>query len=168
MDTDAGGQLGGLECGKEVRERMAKEGASWKCSVCAKSNAEILKEREELAKESEGEQKEETVPEELRLAYRSELGEKKEEEKQDKGKGKAVDKPSTSQAPAAGTVQRTAATSSAESRSVARPAPTRTTPAPYVHQIPRQNPDGSLAWIDTCIYGVVAALLFMVLRKLYL
>ncbi|CAI6332355.1 unnamed protein product [Periconia digitata] len=168
MVTDAGGQLGGLECGKEVRERMAKEGAGWKCSVCAKTNAEILKEREDLVKESEGEQQEETVPEELRLAYRSDLGVKKDEVKPDKGKGKAVDASSTAQAPVATPELGAVAASSAGTAPVTRPVPTRTSPAPIVHQLPRQIPDRSLAWIDTCIYGVVAALLVMVLRKLYL
>lgn len=169
MVTDAGGQVGGLECTKEVRERMAKEGAGWKCGVCAKTNAEILKEREELVEESAGEHKEETIPEELRFAYRGELGgEKKEETKLDKGKGKAVEESSPSQASVEATVQGTDFTSPAGAVPATRPTPTRTTPAPHIHHLAQPNADRSLAWIDTCIYGVVTALLFMVLRKLYL
>ncbi|KAF2643801.1 UBC-like protein [Massarina eburnea CBS 473.64] len=167
MDTDAKGQLGGLECGKDIRGRLAKEGGEWKCGICARSNREILKEREDMCGEEEA--KEEEVPDELRLAYRDEL-DSKEGEKIDKGKGKAVDVP-TSSAPAPASIPATSAPSPAATMAnttVPRPVPTRTVPAPRVQQIVRQSPDRSLAWIDTCIYGVVAALLFMVLRKMYL
>ncbi|KAF1962150.1 UBC-like protein [Byssothecium circinans] len=170
MDTDAKGQLGGLECGKEVRERLANEGGAWKCGVCGRSNREILKEREEMCEGAE--KKEEVVPDELRLAYRDELGAKKGEgtEKMDKGKAKVEDVP-TSSAPAPASIPATSAPSTAAlgtSAPTSRPAPTMTVPAPRVQQLVQQSPDQSLAWIDTCIYGVVAALVFMVLRKMYL
>lgn len=156
MDTDAKGQLGGLEAGKEVRERMAREGGSWRCGTCAKTNAEVLREREELA--GEGKRAEEVVPEELRLAYRDELG-KAEAAKPVDGPSKSS---STSTAPAAD-----APTSAPLNAPTRASAPTRTVPAaaPVVQQIVRQSPDRSLAWIDTCIYGIGAALVFLVLKK---
>lgn len=170
MDTDAKGQLGGLECGKEQRERMAKEGNTWKCSVCGKNNGEILKEREGMCEEAGGEEKrkEEEIPEELRLAYREDLGKKSEQaedhsdlktSKGDKARAKAQNQVS------AATTSSASATNAA-SRPVSAPVlrPTRTVSAAPV-QLVQQSPDRSLAWIDTCIYGVVAALLFMVLRK---
>ncbi|USP78050.1 Ubiquitin-conjugating enzyme E2 J1 [Curvularia clavata] len=177
MDTDAKGQLGGIECSKDARERMARESGAWKCAGCGKSNAEIMQERAELVKEieeKEGKRKEEEVPEELRLAYRDELSKGDEESKVDKGKGRAVDTPgetstavrdtpasssstgtSTAAAPSTSSVQRT--------QSVPVPRPTRTVPAPPLQQVAQSSSD--LAWLDTCIYGVLAALLFMVVKK---
>ncbi|KAF2087271.1 UBC-like protein [Saccharata proteae CBS 121410] len=77
MDTDAKGQLGGIDAPKENRRTLAGQSGRWTCAVCGKSNAKIMAEREELAREMEGEGKaEEAVPEELRLAYREDLGAK--------------------------------------------------------------------------------------------
>lgn len=170
MDTDAKGQLGGIECGKEARERMAKDSGAWKCATCAKSNAQIMAEREELVKESEekeGKRKEDEVPEELRLAYRDELGnkEKQDEKSVDKGKAKAVDSPPSiamSTSSAAPVTQSTITIPAAPRVPVLH---TRTVPAPQVQEMVQRSPDRSIAWIDTCIYGIVAALLFMVLKK---
>ncbi|KAJ8111238.1 hypothetical protein OPT61_g6124 [Boeremia exigua] len=181
MDTDAKGQLGGIECSKDARERMARESGKWTCASCGKSNAEIIKEREEAAKEieeKEGKRKEEEVPEELRLAYRDQLGQKENAETQtatasvDKGKGKAVEsevqqetsKPHS--APVVPTRPVAAAPIVAAPPSLGSvPRPTRTVPAPPLQQIVQQSPDRSLAWIDTCIWGVLAMLLFMVVKK---
>ncbi|TKA57878.1 hypothetical protein B0A55_11487 [Friedmanniomyces simplex] len=74
MDTSAGGQLGGMEASEEVRKRMAGQSGGWKCPACAKANVEIMREQDEAVREQGGEQKpQETVPEELRLAYRENL-----------------------------------------------------------------------------------------------
>jgi ubiquitin-conjugating enzyme E2 J1 len=174
MDTDAKGQLGGIECSREVREKMAKESEVWKCPACAKSNADIMKEREELVRETEekeGKRKEEEIPEELRLAYRDELGEKEDAAVLDKGKGKAVDSPapapSISSAPESTdpSVPAPPVTGPGISTSLATPRPTRTTHAPAPQQLAQPSPDRSIALIDTFIYGIVAALLFMVLKR---
>ncbi|KAF2628592.1 UBC-like protein [Macroventuria anomochaeta] len=175
MDTDAKGQLGGIECSKDARERMARDSGKWMCAGCGKSNAEIMKEREQAVKEieeKEGGRKEEEVPEELRLAYRDELGQEGEAEagKVDKGKGRAIEsevqqdassRPTASAAPAISARAVTPAASVAPT-----PRPTRTVPATPLQQIVQQSPDRSLAWIDTCIWGVIAMLLFMVIKKL--
>ncbi len=184
MDTDAKGQLGGIECSKDARERMAKDSGKWACAVCGKSNGEIMKEREEAAKEieeKEGTRKEEEVPEELRLAYRDELGKKDEieAEKSDKGKGKAVEPElqirTSSTEPIAPAITAPAVTVPEVSTSPASPPassapssaprPTPTTQAPPLQQVIQPSPDRSLVWIDGCIWGVVAMLLFMVLKK---
>jgi ubiquitin-conjugating enzyme E2 J1 len=179
MDTDAKGQLGGIECSRDARERMARDSGKWTCSGCGKSNAEIMKEREEAVKEiegTEGKRKEEEVPEELRLAYRDELGQKQEAgaEEGDKGKGKAAESEAQQEIPtlSASSSQPAAPAAAVAPPTVAsvRPAPsaprpTRTAPAPPLQQMVQQSPDRSLAWIDTCIWGVVAALLFMVVKK---
>jgi ubiquitin-conjugating enzyme E2 J1 len=171
MDTDAKGQLGGIECSKEAREKMAKESGAWKCPACAKSNAEIMKEREELVQEieeKEGKRKEEEIPEELRLAYRDELGSKGEPSDVDKSKAKGVDTPppSASSVPPPAAVPAASTTNTVPMTSPAtQPRPTRTTQAIAVRQPAQPSPDRSLALIDTFIYGIIAALLFMVLKK---
>lgn len=173
MDTDAKGQLGGIECSKDARERMAKDSGKWACAACGKSNHGIMEQREEAVREleeKEGGRKEEEVPEELRLAYRDELGKSDEgqTEKADKGKGKAVESvvqqeassPPETSAPAVSSPDVVPAIQSAPT-----PRPTRTTQAPPLQHMVQQSPDRSLAWIDTCIWGIVAMLLFLVLKK---
>jgi ubiquitin-conjugating enzyme E2 J1 len=170
MDTDAKGQLGGIECGRDARERMARDSGAWKCAGCAKSNAEIMQEREELVKEiedKEGKRKDEQVPEELRLAYRDELGKEGEEDKRvDKGKQKAAEGPAEVASSASSSEPAAAAPATIPTRpapTVPTVMPTRTATAPPLQQVAQRSPD--LAWLDTCIYGVVVALLFMVLRR---
>jgi len=162
MDTNAKGQLGGIECSESARKRIATESGAFTCPTCRKSNADIIKEREEAAKLIEaknGKRKEETVPEELRLAYRDELGNgaaaQETTENGHKEKQAAI---TPSPIPAS--------TTHARSASNAALRPTR--PAqPAVQQLTQRTHDRSLAWIDAGIYGVVAALLFMVFRKLF-
>jgi len=73
MDTQAAGQVGGLECDDETRRALAAEAGRWACKVCGRSNEEVLKEAGG-GEEGGGEAVEEKAPEELRLAYREELG----------------------------------------------------------------------------------------------
>ena len=170
MDTDAKGQLGGIECSRDARERMAKDSGAWKCAGCAKSNADIMQEREELVKEveeKEGKRKDEQVPEELRLAYRDELGKEGEEDKKmDKGKQRAVESSAEVASSASPSEPAVAAAPTIPTRPTpAAPVvrPTRRMPAHPPQQVAQRSPD--LAWIDTCIYGIVVALLFMVLKR---
>ncbi|KAH8724131.1 ubiquitin-conjugating enzyme/RWD-like protein [Phaeosphaeriaceae sp. PMI808] len=166
MDTDAKGQLGGIECAKDARERMARDSPSWKCPMCAKSNADIMKERDDLVQEieaREGKRKEDAVPEELRLAYRDELG-------NEDGKGDASKEGVVNHAPQS-TAETTSASTSERKASVpnvVRPTPTvptRTTQAPTTQHLAQRSLDRSSTLLDTCIYGIVAALLFMILKK---
>ncbi|KAH9867233.1 hypothetical protein IAQ61_007825 [Plenodomus lingam] len=144
MDTDAKGQLGGIECSKVARGRMAKDSGSWTCAGCGKSNADIMKEREALVAEleaKEGTRKEEEVPEELRLAYRDELDKKKEQHESNggNGEGKAV-QPSAETASAAASSIAVAPTSASAmpaqaSNSTAAPAShTCSKPVRHVHR----------------------------------
>jgi ubiquitin-conjugating enzyme E2 J1 len=165
MDTDAKGQLGGIECAKDARERMARESGKWQCAGCGKSNAEIIKEREEAVKDIEGDQKEDQVPEELRLAYRDELGKQSAGENSTSNMDKenaAIPeaKAPTSTVTPAPTVPRT---TPALTHSVAAPRPTPTTQA---QAAPLQDDDPVMVWINVAIGGLVAVLLYMTLRKM--
>lgn len=178
MDTHAKGQLGGIECTTEARERMARDSPEWKCAACDKTNADIMRETDNLVNEIEanqGKRKEEEIPDELRLAYRDELANGDDQEaapQVDKAKARAVESsspgPSSPQlsAPTAPPPPPLAAKSTATPPSTLAPRPTRTAQTIPVQQLAQRGPDGSLAWIDTCIYGIVAALLFMVIKKL--
>ncbi|KAI2622122.1 UBC-like protein [Hypomontagnella submonticulosa] len=78
METDARGQVGGLDATDAVRRRLAAESKEWKCAVCAKSNAEIIAECEarckELDAQNEGKKREEVeVPAELKMGFRDEM-----------------------------------------------------------------------------------------------
>lgn len=85
METDARGQLGGLDTSDAVRRRLAAESRAWRCAACARSNEEIVRECEERCRESEeasgsGANKEVEVPAELKMGFRDEMEKKKKEE----------------------------------------------------------------------------------------
>lgn len=77
MEGEAAGQVGGMECSNEVREKIAGESAAWKCEGCGGQSCEdILKESAARAKELEdvGQAvQEEVLPEGLKLAYKDEM-----------------------------------------------------------------------------------------------
>ena len=167
MDSEAKGQVGGLECDRSVRERMAGESGAWRCATCAKSNADILKEREEACAEDEGDASEEVVPDELRLAYRDELDKTKSTPAEASSSPESNGSAESGAAKVVGVPKKKSEDAPASAQSVLPPQPTRTVPQPAVVAPGQQQqpPDRSLQWIDTCIYGIVAALLFLVLKK---
>jgi ubiquitin-conjugating enzyme E2 J1 len=166
MDTDAKGQLGGIECTKEAREKMAKESHVWKCSSCAKSNSDIINEREELVRSIQSDQdqpREEEIPQELRLAYRDQLGNKGENPV-----GSLIENATnidTLPQPLPSLPSPSAAIPVPPTSSAASTRPLRIRHTPLVQQPAQPNTDRSLALVDTFIYGIVAALLFMVLKR---
>ncbi|GME57566.1 putative ubiquitin-conjugating enzyme e2 j1 protein [Neofusicoccum parvum] len=188
MDTDAKGQVGGIDSTEPARRKMAAESAAFRCAACAKTNADIMREREELAREleaAEGARKEEEVPEELRLAYREDLAKEEAQASSSSSSSGAASStgPSDSSAPGGVTSQSSAeqpasapapasqlppTSAPAAPRPPAVPAPTRTGPTPPL-QLQQRRPldEGVPAWIDKAIYGVLGALAFMILRKFF-
>ncbi|KAL3426821.1 ubiquitin-conjugating enzyme [Phlyctema vagabunda] len=168
METDAKGQLGGLETSEVIRKRLAGESQTWKCSSCGKSNSEILKECEE---ESKGEVKEESVPQDLKMGWKDELGKEKSDEESDQLAEGFV--------PTAAVIGEPVLTQNP--LPPARPAqtvpqPTATTPQQRLPQIPqapvqqthhRHSNDGVPIWIDRTIAGIVLCLIVMVLKILF-
>ncbi|OTA93477.1 hypothetical protein M434DRAFT_21449 [Hypoxylon sp. CO27-5] len=77
METDARGQLGGLDTSDAVRRKLAAESRAWKCGVCAKTNGEIIAECEERCREHDGQnqgrREEVQVPAELKMGFRDEM-----------------------------------------------------------------------------------------------
>lgn len=79
METDARGQLGGYDTTEAVRRRLASESTSYKCPTCGRTNSEIIKESEELAKEASTAAEDVQVPDELNMGFRDEMEASKEE-----------------------------------------------------------------------------------------
>jgi ubiquitin-conjugating enzyme E2 J1 len=162
MDTDAKGQLGGMDTSEEVRRRFAAQSMKGsRCVTCGRSNGEILREMDEVVMEAGG--GDEVVPEQLKLTYREELGKGEGE----KGVRKGDSEPVIATSP-----------SVAQTDPVPTPTITQTRPAqvsPVVAQQqqqqqrrPAQDDIGVPGWIDKAIYGVAIALLVLVWKKLML
>lgn len=112
MDTDAKGQLGGLDTDDATRRRLARDSNAWRCPTgCSgtATNADILRQREEEA-EAAGRGRgvtlrdDDKVPEGLRLAYREDLaaGQRKRGEERGAAAQETAEKdaaPAASQAP---------------------------------------------------------------------
>ncbi|EFY97615.1 ubiquitin-activating enzyme E2 family protein [Metarhizium robertsii] len=90
METDARGQLGGLDTTEEVRRRLARESRTFRCSTCARSNADIISETERQSEESSSPAKNDVkVPTELSMGWRDEM----ESRQQDDGReSRALDR----------------------------------------------------------------------------
>lgn len=173
METDAKGQLGGLESSDAVRRRVANESRSWKCSSCAKTNAEIMAECEEAAKQCET-KPEEAVPAELKMGFKDELG-KKQDNASDNGESAELAEGFVQTVPVVAEEMPQTAPTQPAAYPPARPAqgvpqPTATIPLPamrpaemrQMHRLP--NSDGVPAWVDKAIMAVVACLLAVIAK----
>jgi ubiquitin-conjugating enzyme E2 J1 len=194
METDVKGQLGGLETSKKERERLAGESGKWKCSICQRTNKEILDESSEAARlkaEADGDaggsgNKEEEVPAELKIAYKDETKNedsavKKAEEEEDAQLAEGFVRtgnagvPSTESSsasnpyPPARPVQSIPQPTGSVTQSTS--APPRITPAPTA-TFPRQrvqvhSNDGVPMWLDRTIAAVVICIVALVLKMLF-
>ncbi|TVY20640.1 Ubiquitin-conjugating enzyme E2 J1, partial [Lachnellula arida] len=192
METDARGQLGGVEMSDRERGRIAGETPAWRCGGCGgKSNGEILGECEEAfrAKEREDGEKERVeveVPRELQMGFKDEMGKVKGKEKEREGDTEEaelaegfvrtaavapVDEPTQ---PVVGTARIPPPTAQEPRTShpvphtpYRAPAPTPQQLAPQLQRLPQtRSSDGVPVWIDRAIAGVVVLLVAMVLKLL--
>ncbi|KAI5867239.1 UBC-like protein [Durotheca rogersii] len=86
METDARGQLGGLDAPDAVRRRLAAESPAWRCPACARSNAEIIAECEERSRRADADaaaaaRRDVQVPAELQMGFRDEMEKAKKKKK---------------------------------------------------------------------------------------
>lgn len=167
MDTDAKGQVGGMDASSEVRKKLAAQSSAWRCGTCGKANAEIMKEQDENVADHGGDKSEarkEEVPDELRLAYREDLGTKEtvksEPSTSSNVKATVADAPSVS--PAAATNVINAPVSNATG-----PQPSAVQTQAQAPRAPRQRQqeDAVPAWIDKAILAVFMALIAMLWYK---
>ena len=179
MDTTASGQLGGLDSTESARKKMAAESTTWKCAGCGVSNGEIMKARLHAVheqKEAGTLKPEEEVPEELKLAYREDLQQQSSaqtstappsEPGQSPETSKSAQKPQspTQSSPIPATSSQNGQSSTAVQINV-RPPPTPSqTMVTGRPQTIRNTHSSDNDWLDKAIWGVVAALVLMVLRK---
>lgn len=193
METDAKGQLGGVEMSDRERGRIAKETPAWRCSGCGgRSNGEILAECEEAfrAKEREDGEKGEDeveVPRELQMGFKDEMGKGKETKREadteeaELAEGfvrtaavAPVDEPTQPVVEAARippptpTTQEPRTSHPAPHTPYRAPAPTpqQIAPPPQAQPTQTRSNDGVPLWIDRAIAGVVVLLVAMVLKLL--
>jgi ubiquitin-conjugating enzyme E2 J1 len=192
METDAKGQLGGLECTDDMRRRMAKASQSWKCPSCGKTNQEILAACEEAAKNADSVKPDEEVPKELKMGWRDEMGKAPAEGKGESSAaatGATAADDAESAELAEGFIQTVpiAVESNQESQretqtpypparpaqSVPQPTATIPLPPPPQHQVPvhgmqqRRHSNGGVPnWVDRAIVGIAACLIVMILKIL--
>ena len=127
---------------------MAKESREWKCSSCGRVNAEFMKEQEEAAADEDS-RTEDEVPEQLRLAFREDLGKGKADEKTE-GNGAVAEN--------AGVIAAATGNAAAPLAQAPAPAATATTPAPAVQvqqaRAPVAHQDDIPAWIDLSLIHI--------------
>lgn len=178
MDSEAGGAVGGLNADESVRRRLAAESKGWKCATCGRGNGEIMEEQERMVREAggTGEEVVETVPEELRLGYRDEMGRQDEEqttETETKEK-EAVKTEETAQEqrhirlpraiPERMPVRRGQA---AAASAAAEHSTTRATQVVQQQIPPPRRPLADTSTLDKAIYATAGVLVFMIIRLLF-
>jgi ubiquitin-conjugating enzyme E2 J1 len=189
METDAKGQLGGLDTSEAERRRYADASGNWKCGVCAQSNREILAERGEAAKAKEDEEGsrrvEEEVPKELTMKYKDEteptLPPTQEDESEEAELAEGFVQtdyilpdlpPYPFARPVQGVPQPTGSASPAIEQGARNLQQRNSTVSPQAQPMReraaeiRRSTDGVPIWIDRAIAGVVICLIFMVLKIL--
>ena len=164
MDTDVKGQVGGLMTQDSVRRDMAKKSGSFVCSACKKSNKAIVEERKEairaMGEDATKDRKEETIPEELRLAYREEL------RASDEDVPKAIANSAAAPEMPAGTQQIPGVATSPSVPNAPQPSAPGALQQRLRQPTRRRNPDD--AWIDSLMYIVGAIMSILILKKILL
>jgi ubiquitin-conjugating enzyme E2 J1 len=189
METDAQGQLGGLDTPDAVRRRFAKESGSFVCPTCGKSNLAIIQESEERFKDSSisSEDQEVAVPKELKMGWRDEM-EKRRPAQATPSRNEARDLEENGVAQLAegfvqtapppveahvmnapGATSSLAAQGATESIRGSVPAaqqPLRPLPIDTTQPRPLED-DGVPLWLDRAIVGLVLALVAVLLKVLF-
>lgn len=183
MDTDAGGQVGGMSAPDNVRKQLAEKSREYSCAGCGKGALAILEEQEERCKELGIEA---TNEEENPLLGKIGLIEPKKEGTTTESSAPASTLPqavetvpsSSPSPPIVAAAQKVNPTptpttqrsqpphtqSSSQPQTPLQPhSPTRTQqPQPPAQLPPTTTTD---AWIDKAIIGIVIALVLMILRR---
>ena len=171
MDSDAGGQVGGMEASEVLRKKLANGSRVWKCGVCRKTNEDIMAEQEAVVEQMGGNGKHGQFPETLRLAYREDLTGSKQPEGSD-SRGEKLQTEGQRQSNIPGE-------SAQQPLSIA---PTPTQPPLSVTRQPehssgrvstqqqglrsrRRRTDGIPPWIDRAIYAILGLLIFLLWRR---
>lgn len=182
METDARGQLGGLETSASARRTFAKESGAWTCPTCTKSNADIIKECEERYEADEHKNAAEVaVPEELKMAFKDELSGSKEKTTPTTS-GSANDDSELAEgfvqtAPVAAAPASIPITRTNGLRNRTIPAPVHDAPLHAQAQLPpqgqlqqqqrRAQPEGPPLWLDRAIVILAIILVGLLVKVLF-
>jgi ubiquitin-conjugating enzyme E2 J1 len=196
METDARGQLGGLETTDVVRKRLAAESPAFKCAICGKTNGQIIQECEERTKESSSTAQEIEVPKDLNMGWRDEMEAKNKstantEMTADDAESAELAEGFVQTVPPPNSLESVPASTSDQSTprppsDIRLPTPTRTTPLPAAAAaatVPAPEPvvgvaappqparrasdDGVPLWLDRLIVVMVVLLVALVLKILF-
>ena len=173
MDTDAGGQVGGMSASEGTRRELAGKSRGWVCGGCGgRSCEDILREQEVLCKEvgREGAEEENALVGKIGL-----VDPKKDGSAGGDATSGAVDDSTAVASTSPATLVNAAALPASQQLPTPdpTPTPTRTTPMPTSQTQARPPPapqrlhtTATDAWIDKAIIGVVIALVLLVLRRM--
>jgi ubiquitin-conjugating enzyme E2 J1 len=183
MDTDAGGQVGGMSAPDNVRKALAEKSREYSCAGCGKGALAILEEQEQRCKElgiDAADEEENPLVGKIGLIEPKKGGTTAEtsapltasSEPEDVVAGSEPELPLVA---AAQEIQptRTARQSQPQPQVPAAPQPqTQSQPSSQAQALPVQpplQPVGATtttdAWIDKAIIGIVLALVLMILRR---
>lgn len=187
MEGGAKGQVGGMEMVEAERRRLAEESKAWKCVGCGgRSNDEILKAQQEEGATKHGV---ESIPDELKFGYKDELksddkpeppnampfeaqeiedGSRRSPETQessliDHSRNHTSSRPSTSSSMQAHTSPLPAVPPLSQQR-LMRPAAAVSSDI----AIGASSQEAVPGWVDKAIFGVLATLIVMIVKKVVL
>lgn len=178
MDTDAGGQVGGMSAPDNVRKHLAEKSREYSCAGCGKGSLAILEEQEERYKELGIEA---TNEEENPLLGKIGLVEPKKEGSATESSAPASSLPQTGHAvsssspspPTVAAAQEVKPTPTAQQPQPPQSQPSHQTQAHSAIQTQQRQPPvqpppttTTDAWIDKAIIGIVIALVLMILRRI--
>lgn len=176
METDARGQLGGIDTSDVVRRRLAQESGLFRCQTCARSNDQIIAEAQERAQKSSSTAEHVQIPQELSMSFRDEM---EASEKSNVGAGAQLQ--SGDPVPSAPRQGEDVSDSAELAEGFLKTDPTSSTAnhpkpsQPAVHHPPRQSPgarpvhqnNGVPLWIDRAIVALVVVLAALLLRVIF-
>jgi ubiquitin-conjugating enzyme E2 J1 len=184
MDTDAGGQVGGMSAPDNVRKALAEKSREYSCAGCGKGALAILEEQEQRCKElgiDAADEEENPLVGKIGLIEPKKDGSAAEASASSSASSQPDDvvagsDPELPPVAAAQEVQPTRTVQQSQPQPRSPPAPqsqTQTQPSTQIQQPLVQPPlqpavaatTTTDAWIDKAIIGIVLALVLMILRR---
>ncbi|KAG9698744.1 UBC-like protein, partial [Aureobasidium melanogenum] len=175
MDTDAGGQVGGMSAPDNVRKQLAEKSREYSCAGCGKGALAILEEQEERCKELGIEA---TNEEENPLLGKIGLIEPQKEGSTTEASAATSTTPQKGEAvpsspPAIAAAQEIKPTPTTQQSQPPQNQPSHQTQTHSAIQTQQRQPPvqppattTTDAWIDKAIIGIVIALVLMILRRI--
>ncbi|RDA84685.1 hypothetical protein CP532_3515 [Ophiocordyceps camponoti-leonardi (nom. inval.)] len=174
METDAKGQLGGIDTTDAVRRRLAQESGPFRCSTCARSNQDIIADAEKRAQSTTSSSEEVKVPQELSMGWRDEMEPGNQDKTvSDTAVGSGNDPESEPNDVRQNTTATEAAAAFTRSTATGGDGHVSMQPAPRLLQLnnqrpasPRRNRSVVPLWVDRAIAALIVLLVALLLKVL--